>query len=136
MSISDKEIERYISQIKKNMLCPASKRKTVLEDLKNSVSDYVQEHNVTSIDEVYSHFGKPEVIALQLAQEIEPQKIKNKLNLRKVLIVGIALALVIFAVALIIIIIDSNTATHGYYVETLTTEQEQIISAYINSFKI
>lgn len=113
----EKEIEAYVAEIKKNLICPASEQNRIIDDIKNNIFDFVDENNITNISKIYEHFGDPKDIAGQFIQDIEPGRIKKAVNIRKVLIIVAIVIIVMIAITLLITIINSHNSVNGYFVE-------------------
>lgn len=80
MSRIDKEIYEYFAEIKRNLICSPSQKNTIINDLRESVVNYVEENNIDDIKKVYAQFGTPQDIADQSISDTEPQKIKKTYN--------------------------------------------------------
>lgn len=112
-----KEIKKYIREINLNIICDFKTRRKYIGDLKASVFDYIDETNSESIDEIYSHFGTPQEIAKAFFEHADIRKIRKRMNFTKVLLIGVIIALVMWAGALIYAVIDANIINRGYYEE-------------------
>ncbi|MGN0486011.1 MAG: DUF6120 family protein [Acutalibacteraceae bacterium] len=128
-----KEAKEYIAEIKKNLFCPASEKKGMVEDFQNMVFDYIEENSVTDIGEVYQQFGTPKEIAKQLLCDMDPQRIKKMVNIRKVVIVAVVIALSMLLFTLITEIITD--ATPGYFVVELITDPQETTQVNLNSIQ-
>lgn len=100
MNRINKDIEKYLEEIKKNLVCSAAQKKTVINDLRNSIYDYVETSKVTDIEDIYSHFGQPEDIAEQIISEIEPKKVKKAFKVHKVVLAGVIAIVTTFIIIL------------------------------------
>ena len=114
-----KGINKYIKEIKQNIICDFKTRNKFIADIKNSVYDFVECENIVAIDDIYNHFGTPQQIAKEFFLNADVKKIKRRMNFTKVVIVGVVIALLMFGTALVIELIDSHSSNHGYYVEEL-----------------
>ena len=112
-----KDINKYIKEIKLNIICDFKTRNKFISDIKNSIFDFVECENIVSIDDVYNHFGTPQEIAKEFFLNADVKKIKRRMNFTKVVIVGVLIALVLWATAITIDLIDSLNNNHGYGVE-------------------
>lgn len=126
MSQINKDIEKYLEETKKNLVCPAAQKKSMINDLRNSIYDCVDDAKISDINEIYTHFGQPKDIAEQFISEIEPQKIKKAFKIHKLLIVGIVTALLLLTISLVAALIDAHKAHHGYIVE----HSPQVLEVY------
>ena len=119
-----KDINQYIKEIKQNIICDFKTRKKFISDIKNSIYDFVECENSTSIDDVYHHFGTPQQIAKEFILNADVKKIKRRMNFTKVVFVGVIIAIVLWATAVTIDLIDSLRDNHGYYVDEIVDYPE------------
>ena len=118
-----KDINVFLSEINKNLVCSKKQKKLILTDIKESILDFAEEHNTDNIEDVYAHFGTAQEIAKQFLSETEPKKISKIICIRKVLIVTAAIIVLLVAITLTITLIDAHRDYNG----TLTiTEVEEI----------
>jgi len=133
MNNLDKEIEAYISEIKKNLLCSTSQKNSITSDLRNSVIDFVDSNDIDDINKVYTQFGSPQEIANQLISETEPQKIKKNFNHHKIVIIGVVIAVLIVAIVIIWSAIEGHKSVDGYFVESVQdTPQATVLNNDLN----
>lgn len=124
MSKINKEINEYITEIKKNLICSSSQKNAVISDLRDSVINFVEENNIDDIHKVYDQFGTPQDIANQSISDTEPQKIKKNYRHHRVIIIGVAVAVLIVAIVIIWAALDGHKSTDGYFVDTFNTTSE------------
>ena len=115
MNSIEKDIRNYISDVGKNLVCSGKLKKQILKDIENDVLDYTDNKQITDINEIYAHFGTPEEIAKAYLSDAEPQNIKKAINIKKMLLVAIVIALAMLAITFIIAIIDSHSQNIAYY---------------------
>lgn len=128
MSRINKEIDEYIAEIKKNLICSSSQKNTIINDLRNSIVNFVEENNIDDINKVYAQFGAPEEIANQSISDTEPQKIKKNYKHHRVIIVGVVVAVLIIAIVIIWAALDVHKAVDGYFVEGIDTLSEATVT--------
>lgn len=119
-----KDINKYIKEIKLNIICDFKTRNKFISDIKNSIFDFVECENIVSIDDVYNHFGTPQEIAKEFFLNADVKKIKRRMNFTKVVIIGVVIALLMFGTALVIELIDSYSSNRGYYVQEIVDYPE------------
>lgn len=129
MSRINKEIDEYIAEIKKNLICSSSQKNTIINELRNSIVNFVEENDIDDINKVYAQFGTPEEIANQSISDTEPQKIKKNYKHHRVIIIGVVVAVLIIAIVIIWAALDGHKAVDGYFVDSL----ESIDATVINS---
>lgn len=128
MSRINKEIDEYIAEIKKNLICSSSQKNTIINDLRNSIVNFVEENDINDINKVYAQFGTPEEIANQSISDTEPQKIKKNYKHHRVIIIGVVVAVLIIAIVIIWAAFDGHKAVDGYFVEGIDTLSEATVT--------
>ena len=133
MTQINKDVEMFLSEIRKNLVCSTQQKNYIIGDFKNSIIDFIEENNITDINKVYEHFGNPKVIANQLIAELEPQKIKKAFKYRKIIILGVIIAILIFTIVIVCAAIDGHKNVDGYFVEEVKPlSSAAMISSLIN----
>ena len=128
MSRINKEIDEYIAGIKKNLICSSSQKNTIINDLRNSIVNFVEENDIDDINKLYAQFGTPRDIANQSISDTEPQKIKKNYKHHRVIIIGVVVAVLIIAIVIIWAALDGHKAVDGYFVDTLNTTSEATVT--------
>ena len=134
MNRISKEIDEYFAEIKRNLICSPSQKNTIINDLRESVVNYVEENNIDDIKKVYAQFGTPQDIADQSISDTEPQKIKKTYNHHLVIIIGVVVAVLIVAIVIIWAALDGHKSTNGYFVETLETTSETTVNTNVQNY--
>lgn len=129
MSRINKEIDEYIAEIKKNLICSSSQKNTIINDLRNSIVNFVEENDIDDINKVYAQFGTPEEIANQSISDTEPQKIKKNYKNHRVIIIGVVVAVLIIAIVIIWAALDGHKAVDGYFVDSLESIEATVINS-------
>lgn len=62
----DKKVNHYIKQVRKSLLCKNSKKKIILNDLKDQIYDYATSNSITGFNLIVENFGMPEDIAREV----------------------------------------------------------------------
>ena len=98
MNAINKDIEKYISDVGKNLVCAGKLKKQIMADLENEVYDYAESNGIGDISQIVSRFGSPQEIAQMHLADAEPQTIKNAVSVRRILVSAaiIAVVLVVF----------------------------------------
>lgn len=129
MSRINKKIDEYIAEIKKNLICSSSQKNTIINDLRNSIVNFVEENDIDDINKVYAQFGTPEEIANQSISDTEPQKIKKNYKHHRVIIIGVVFAVLIIAIVIIWAALDGHKAVDGYFVDSLESIEATVINS-------
>lgn len=117
-----KEIRKYKKHVKALLICDSKTAKSYLSDLENGIADFVENSGATSIEEVITRFGEPEVVARAFFESADIRKIKRRMNIKRMLLVGVLLAVVIWAVAVSYLSIEAHLSMPGCFVETVSGE--------------
>ncbi len=112
--VLEKAIRKYKKRTKALLLCDSKMAKAYLQDLDNSITDYVEENGVTDIEEIIAHFGDPEVVARAFFETADIRRIKKRMNIKHAVLIGILIAVAIWASAMTYISIDAHRSNHGY----------------------
>ena len=121
--ITNKEINRYIKDIKKELLYGTKESRQFLKELKQNVTDYAEENQNADMAQVTEQFGKPEDIAATFFEQYGKEDVKKKVNIRRVVIVAVVVALIALVFSLIIALIDGHIAGNG---NTVISQVEEL----------
>ena len=115
--VTEKELKNYYSQIECLTLCDRRQKKEFLYQLKGNVEEFISEMPDATMEDIEKAFGTPESIGGSFIENIDRGKIKKQLQLKKVLIIAVVIALIIYALFAVISLIDVHTEAHGYFQE-------------------
>ncbi len=115
MTEINKDIEKYLSQVKAYLPCRKADKTAIIKDIRQATLEFAENSGAETIDDIYNRFGTPEEIAKAYLSDAEPQNIKKAINIKKMLLVAIVIALAMLAIAFIIAIIDSHSQNIAYY---------------------
>lgn len=115
MSVIEKEIEKYLLEIRSNLVCSRKLKKDIIEEIESSIYDYAEYKGIKDISEVYIHFGTPEEMARTHLSQIDPKKIKKAVNVRNVVIIGVLFAIVMLTILYVAIFIDAHNSHNSAY---------------------
>ncbi len=119
--ITQKEINRYIKDIKKELLYSSKQSREFLKELKQNVTDYAEENQNADMAQVTEQFGKPEDIAATFFEQYDKNEIKRKVNVRRVIVAAVVVVVLMVGSTLAFEIIDSYEETRGTFNETVKT---------------
>lgn len=131
--ITQKQINKYIKDIKKELLYGTKESRQFLKELKQNVTDYAEENQNADMAEVTEQFGKPEEIAATFFEQYGKEDIKKKVNIRRVVIAAVAIIVAVLVIAITIELIDSHKSGVGFFSEEVVTKANAV--AYINIIK-
>lgn len=118
-NVTDKELKSYYLQISRLAVCDRRKKKAFLLELKENIEEFVSESPEASLQEIEKLFGTPEVIAESLISNTDSVKIRKQLGIKRAVLACLVIALVIYALFVVVSLIDVHTEAHGYFEEGL-----------------
>lgn len=121
MILQTKELDDFIKETDKYLLCPKSTKQKFLSDLRNDIYEYAESNEITSIDEVYTHYGEPDEIAKGFNDGIDSKHLKKAINWKKAIIIGIVITAVLLSIYLVVSFIDGHSKSNGYNVTSNIT---------------
>ncbi len=116
----NREIKKYIIDVKSYLICDWRTRQKFLKDLKNDINDFVDEKEDVTIEDIRNRFGEPEKISRSFLEGADLKKIKRRMNFGRTIIVGVIAALLIWLGALLFAVI------HPYVEEPKTYIVEEV----------
>lgn len=116
-AVTDKELKNYYSQITRLAVCERKKKKDFLLELKENIEEFVSDSPEATLEEIEKLFGTPEVIAQSLVSNTDSAKIRKQVQIKKAVVVSLIIALVIYALFVVLSLIDVHTEAHGYFEE-------------------
>lgn len=119
-------LKTYYDEISKGLKSSPEKQKNVLEDLQNSVNNFLAENSNATIEDVHEHFGSPQTIIRDNTDKVYNKKrVFSKRIIKTLLIIGAAV-LVIGGVFGIIAIIDGSKSNQGHFSDGAGVEESMI----------
>lgn len=112
-----KSLALYYSEIGSLMICDRKQKKAFMKELQEDINEFLVSNPQADMKEIYSVFGSPEAIADSFAQCSEAAQIKKKIDIKKWVIVFLALVFIIYLAFIVISLIDVHSEAHGYYEE-------------------
>lgn len=124
------EKKKYVKEVNSYLICDFGTRNKFIRDLKNDMEEYIESSSATDFKEVAEHFGDPKDIVKGFLETADTKKIKRKMNVTRVILIGVIIALVMWGLGITAVIIDNHKSNNGYNVVGFTDEinsQIQII---------
>ena len=126
MKSRNKIVRQYLRQVRKAVPCSGKERRQLVQQLEESVAQYVSEHGAETVDDISREFGSPGEIWEAFLQNKDAAYIQRQLTLKNRIcriVIGMAAVLVIIVAILgTLRFIDFYRFTHGYIVETIYTD--------------
>ena len=109
-----KDVKKYIKDINAYLICDCGTRNKFIRDLKSDIDEYIESNCVTDFESVYDHFGEPRDIAKGFLENADTKKIKRKMNITRVALIAVIVALVMWGIGITIELIDAHQDYAGY----------------------
>lgn len=126
MKSRNKIVRQYLRQVRKAVPCSGKERRQLVQQLEESVAQYVSEHGAETVDDISREFGSPGEIWEAFLQNKDAAYIQRQLALKnricRIVIVMAAVLVIIVAILGTLRFIDFYRFTHGYIVETIYTD--------------
>lgn len=107
----NKDLKKYKKRIKRMLLCSNSVAKKFFTDFDRELENYVEENNLSKIDEVYAQFGTAEDVARSFFELADIQKISKWVRLKTAILTVLVIALGISCLSI------ASTLEEVYYKE-------------------
>lgn len=126
MKSKNKIVRQYLRQVRKAVPCSGKERRQLVQQLEESVAQYVSEHGAETVDDISREFGSPGEIWEAFLQNKDAAYIQRQLALKnricRIAIVMAAVLVIIVAILGTLRFIDGYQFRHGYVVETIYTD--------------
>lgn len=128
MNAQEKEIKDYYRQIERCLPGSAKAKKRIMDSIRQSVSNYLEENPLTDLAGIRTHFGTPQQIANAYVEQLDTEEVIKKFDIKKTVICvvcgALVLSLLMWGVGLVIALIDGHDSDTGYYVVDPVVEVE------------
>ena len=111
------ELKGYYAEISDKILCDRKQKSAFIKELKANIDEYLTINPEADIDNIKEEFGTAEEIANSFITNSDTTKIKKMLDYKKLMLLAIVIALLIYLAFVVISLIDVHTEAHGYIEE-------------------
>lgn len=115
--MTEKELKAYYRETKELIICDKKQKRAVMTELKTGIDEYISQNENATKDDIISVFGMPEEIARSFIQSADAKAIKHGFSIKKAVIAAIVAAVILYALFVVISLIDVHTEAHGYMKE-------------------
>lgn len=116
---TEKQLKEYYREVSKAIVCNTKQKKTFMAQLKNDVDSFLLDSPDATIEEIKLCFGSAKNIAESFISSSDVKSIKKASDFKKILLIGIIVALLIYFAFVVLSLIDVHTEAHGYFREGL-----------------
>lgn len=92
----------YITKVKNKLDIPSKYKDKLLENLEESVDEYLQKNSNCTYEDIEETFGTVDEIAESLYDSIDREEIAKKIKFKKIILLGIIGVLIIFVISFVI----------------------------------
>ncbi len=118
MTTNVKEINKYISQVKKQLVCQRKVKKQIIAELKSEIVGFSEEKGEVDYSLICKQFGKPEELAKVYFCDCDVEKLKRTMKIKNIVVTAIVIvALLIYALVAVFVYIDTRPRENGYLIE-------------------
>lgn len=112
----EKQVKHYIREIKGYLICDFGTKRRFIKDLRGDIYNYMEDNNITNIEEVTEHFGTPKSIAMSFFESVDIKKVKRRMNISRIILFGVLAVIVIWSVGVTVAVVNSNNDNINYEV--------------------
>lgn len=117
--MSRRAVDLYLKQVKKFLHCPAKQKREMLQPLSQALQEYTQENETVSMEQLMTVFGTPQSQAEELMETLTTTEIKKAFMWKRVIVIGVIVALLIWGTVAVVALIDGHTEIHGHGEESM-----------------
>lgn len=133
MKSKNKIVRQYLRQVRKAVPCSGKERRQLVQQLEESVAQYVSEHGAETVDDISREFGSSGEIWEAFLQNKDTAYIQRQLALKnricRIVIVMAAVLVIIVAILGTLRFIDGYQFTHGYVVEKIVEDPKEVLES-------
>lgn len=133
MKSRNKIVRQYLRQVRKAVPCSGKERRQLVQQLEESVAQYVSEHGAETVDDISREFGSPGEIWEAFLQNKDAAYIQRQLALKnricRIVIVMAAVLVIIVAILGSLRFIDGYQFRHGYVVEKIVEDPKEVLES-------
>ena len=133
MKSKNKIVRQYLRQVRKAVPCSGKERRQLVQQLEESVAQYVSEHGAETADDISREFGSPGEIWEAFLQNKDAAYVQRQLALKnrvcRIVIVMAAVLVIIVAILGTLRFIDGYQFRHGYVVEKIVEDPKEVLES-------
>ena len=122
----DTALKRYYRNIRKDLPCSYKMKKRIMQQIRESVDQFLEQNPDADFDAVQLHFGEPQTIALSYIEDQDAPELLRRMRIRKkvlAIVAGtMALVLAVWMVAMAWAVINEQQTTGGHVIVDIGEE--------------
>lgn len=121
----DAALKRYYRSIRKDLPCSYKMKKRIIQQIQESVDQFLEQNPNADFAAVQLHFGEPQTIALSYIEDQDAPELLRKMRVKRKVIAIVAgtmaLALALWMAVVVWGIVDAEQTTNGHTSERVET---------------
>lgn len=114
----------YLKEVDQQLSGKRAQRKAYIKKLSADVAERLEEEPALDCAALANAFGSPEELASEFMETLNAKDVKKAFGWKKIVLIGVITALLIWGVIGIIAVVDSHKSVNGY---TVYESNESII---------
>ena len=114
----------YLKEVDQQLSGKRAQRKAYIKKLSADVAERLEEEPALDSAALANAFGSPEELASEFMETLNAKDVKKAFGWKKIVLIGVITALLIWGVIGIIAVVDSHKSVNGY---TVYESNESII---------
>ena len=110
------DLKKYKKTVKSLLLCNTEMSAKFMSDFDNDIDAFIEEQKVSSMDEIYKHFGAPEEVAQSFFVNADIRAIKKKISMKQALLFFLVAVLAVYGIAMAVVVHNAKKSDASYTV--------------------
>lgn len=107
-------VDLYLKQVKKELRCPAKRKRAFLAELEAGLREFAQELPDLAMEQLTDAFGTPQKQAQDFMETLDAKEIKKAFTWKKLVLICVLAVVLIWLVAVVTLWIDGHNDINGY----------------------
>ena len=122
-----KELNKYYSELNKILPIGKSAKQRFMQDLKDSVDEFLNSNEFATYHDILNNFGTPESIALTFMAQENNEETLTRITVKKRIKTVIICSFCLFALITILVygfvVFDAYRTNHGFFSDEIIMEE-------------
>ena len=115
--MTEKLIRQYLRAVKKEVRCPAKRKRAFLAELETGLREFAQEAPDLTKEQLNDAFGTPQQRAQDFMETLDAKEVKKAFTWKKAVVIGVIAIVLIWLIAVVTLWIDGYKDQKGMIVE-------------------
>lgn len=130
MKTFNADLQRYFRSIRSWLPCGAKQKQQIMDQVKENVLAFCEEHPEADLDAVQAQFGSPQQIAAAYVDDMDTPALLTALRLRKrivtAVIAGLSVAMILWGAAVCTAMIEQRDINYGHTENQITEHNGEV----------